>query len=74
MPRRRSRAKSERHAELGRRSIEGRQRDARGHFLPRDPGVTPPVAPEPPPAPTTLPTPDPTPPARRSWFRRVGRR
>jgi|GEM_PF-4448745 len=49
--------KSERHAELARRSIEGRSRDAAGHWLPR----TPVTGGEPPPPPATDPPPDPTP-------------
>lgn len=71
----RTRVKSERHAELGRRSIADRPRDARGRLLPPPPKDDPAAAPpagitEPEPEPE--PTPDP-PRARRRmpWDRRA---
>lgn len=59
MPRdKRTTVKSERHAELARRSIEGRQRDDKGRLLARTPVTgapppTPPPTPEVPPVPSS---------------------
>lgn len=63
MPRaKRTTVKSEHHAELARRSIEGRTRDPAGHWLPRTPVTGEPPAPTPPPpAPAPVPAPDPSP-------------
>lgn len=76
MPRKQTTIKSERHAELGRRSIAERPRDAKGRLLPRPPGTdTPATGAEPPavagvplplPPASSLPLPpDPTP--ARGW-------
>ena len=78
MPRRpTTRVKSEHHAELARRSIADRPRDARGRLLPRSiappaPPPNPGPDPDPQPAPPPAPPPDPTSARRRlPWDRRA---
>jgi len=68
MPRKSTHVVSEKHRELGLRGIAGRQRDAKGRLLPREP------APPPGPDPTAPPPAEPTVPpdfrsARRLWGR-----